>query len=255
MATIYLEKWQNSGATLVYRYVLNNFSFFSYAINTPVTPTPMPQMEAKDQLLIKLEGNSSVVKLTWKVKDEGSNQETYAGVASRYIPEILAFFRDNFPSRGVDSLTDSYKFIINYSPTPFELTGVINAVNFETNGSEVNTLNASCDFIVGTIVPSGYESDPPSQPLNFTASSTTSTDIDLTWTTPQVAGSSAITGYNVQYIRSDIYEADWHTIDVGLVTTYQITGLVSTKPYFVRVLPRNTGGIGARSKELEVTVV
>lgn len=256
MVLIYLEKWSNNGSTLVYRYKLKNFKFLTYGINTPVTPTPMPQMEAKDLLLIKLEGNSSPVKISWTVKDENENQETYAGIATRYVYEILAFFRDRFPSSGVDSLTDSYKFIIEYGGSNnFELTGVINAINFETNEGTPNTFVATADFMVGTIIPSGYETDPPSQPLNFTATSSLSQKIDCSWTAPQSSGSSAITGYKLQYIRADIYQNDWTTISLGVVTTYQITGLVSTKPYFVRVIPTNTQGVGAKSVEVQVTVV
>ena len=57
MGKIFLIKYDEDGAW-EYRYELSNFKSITYDLNTPVSPMPLPEENAQENVLIKIEGNS-----------------------------------------------------------------------------------------------------------------------------------------------------------------------------------------------------
>ena len=63
--------------TKLFEYELGNFKRLSYDINSPVSPAPLPEEDSDENILLKIEGNSSQLTLAWKIKDETTNRLIY----------------------------------------------------------------------------------------------------------------------------------------------------------------------------------
>ncbi|MFN5604944.1 MAG: fibronectin type III domain-containing protein, partial [Actinomycetes bacterium] len=73
----------------------------------------------------------------------------------------------------------------------------------------------------------------------------------ITWAAPNNNG-SAITGYKVNVYRGDTLN---RSTDVGIVTSYNVTGLTNGTPYSFRVVASNLRGDSDESLALEGTPV
>lgn len=85
------------------------------------------------------------------------------------------------------------------------------------------------------------------------ASITAADAIHLSWTTP-ADGGSAITGYHIDYsVNSDMTSATG--VDVGVVNTYDITGLSASTTYYAWVAATNFDGTSLASTTVSAAVV
>ena len=68
----------------------------------------------------------------------------------------------------------------------------------------------------------------------------------VTWTRPTVSGGSTITSYSIQYKRSNEFEMTYSnkTVNRGHTTSSDITGLVLSTQYSVRIASVNELGTG-----------
>lgn len=247
MVDMFLIKFDPDGNEK-FKYRLGNFEGFTYDINSPVTPAPLPEEDSSDNVLVKIEGNSSILKLRWKIHNTDTNREILVPVATKTMPENILFFKNQF--RPV-SIEDSYSLLIDFPLTPITWFGTIANIHMNTTKGEPVTLNASTSFLEGTII-ALYDIDVPSQPTNFSITSTVAGEIDVAWTTPFDEGSSAITGYRIQYA---LLGDNFTNQDVGVVTNDTISGLVSSQIYIVRVAAISNNGTGrfTITKEILVT--
>lgn len=248
MVSVSLVKYDTNGTTPLYTYNFSNFQIWSIKFNTPVTTQPLPEEGADDNVLMKLEGNSTVIGFSWTVREESTNQEVTAGEPTQHIDEIIYFFETKMSP---EHLEDSYKITFNFTNRPLIFYGTINNIDF--NGSETAPaiVNGSFTFYQGKVV-SVYELDPPSQPLNFTAGTSGAGNLETSWTVPSSAGSTAISGYVAQRKKST--ETDWTSFGVGAaVFVKNYTGL-SAGTYYVRVMATNSNGNSQPSEQLTVVV-
>lgn len=195
-------------------YELGNFKRFSYDINSPVSPAPLPEEDSDENILLKIEGNSSQISLAWKIKDESLNRlitnNSESGDGDYYFPsngstktvqEQVHFIRKFFRAASID---DAYQLEVEYdSSDPSKnliFLGTFSQFHFDTAELETLTLNATCKFLEGN-VQALYELDVASPPQNFVASSSTSQTLTYNWDVPLTSGSSAITGYNLYYAK------------------------------------------------------
>lgn len=97
----------------------------------------------------------------------------------------------------------------------------------------------------GSVVIS-YTSGVPGAPTGVSGSPV-NTGVDLVWTAPATVGSSAISGYTVQYAVSPY--SSWTTADMctGTGTTCAVTGLSNGTAYKFKVLATNATGSGSHS--------
>ena len=84
MTDIYMQKVikgveTDSGYTVEKEYKLSNVSTMNIDLNAPISPMPLPQHGAEENILVKIEGNSSTVKLSWIIKDETVTPVTKKG--------------------------------------------------------------------------------------------------------------------------------------------------------------------------------
>jgi len=198
--------------TPLFVWELGNFKRFNYDINSPVSPAPLPEEDSNENILLKIEGNSSQITVAWKIKDEATNRLITNNSASgdgdnffassgstKTIQEQVHFIRKFLRASSID---DSYELKLEYdsSDETKNLTwlGTFTQFHFDTAEVETLTLNANCKFLEGN-VQSMYELDASSPPQNFVISSASSGTLTYTWTAPLSSGSSTITGYNLYY--------------------------------------------------------
>lgn len=92
--------------------------------------------------------------------------------------------------------------------------------------------------------------DPPNAPTSLTATAGNA-QIALSWTAPSAPGSSAITGYTVEYTPSG---GSAQTVSTGSTgTSYTLTGLTNGTSYTVRVAAVSAAGAGAYSASVSGT--
>ncbi len=128
------------------------------------------------------------------------------------------------------------------------------------------TYRISAINFIGTSVPSGTVSATtsstttvptvPQPPIGLAASVVSSSQINLSWTTPSNNGGSAITGYKID--RSINGGSSWGTLvsNTGsTATTYSNTALVSNTAYAYRVSAINSVGTSAVSNTASGTTL
>ena len=99
--------------------------------------------------------------------------------------------------------------------------------------------------------PGGDQPDPPSAPNSLSAAATEST-IDLSWSVPDDDGGASIDGYEIYRGASASELAPYDT--VGVVTTYQDTGVAPGETWHYEVAAFNEAGPGAHSTMASATV-
>lgn len=239
--------FDSGGNELNETYLFPNFTRISYNINTPVTPAPLPEERSDENVLIKIEGNSSTINISWILKDESSNrfldnsQTEIPNTAKVY--EQLVRFKDFFVNSKID---DAFRLQIEY-PNNNTVTwdGTVTKNSFNTGDPQTLTFNASIDFIEGRVF-TVYEIDAPTRPLNFVLTKDSATSFLADWDVPFDSGSSSIIDYIVYYREPKV--STWSETTVTAPTTILTQGsLVSGAKYLVKVRARSNVGLGEPS--------
>ena len=63
---------------IVYRYTIPNLDNLAISYNTPISPMPLPEENAKENVLVKIEGNSATVDIDWSIIDESNSKFAYS---------------------------------------------------------------------------------------------------------------------------------------------------------------------------------
>ena len=63
---------------VVYRYTIPNLDNLAISYNTPISPMPLPEENAKENVLVKIEGNSATVDIDWSIIDESNSKFAYS---------------------------------------------------------------------------------------------------------------------------------------------------------------------------------
>jgi hypothetical protein len=267
---IFIKYWETStGATTneQWRYTLPNFRSITYDMNTPVSPMPMPEETAEDNVLVKIEGNSSALNINWTIKDMGNiktvKHTTLVGAVTEYaasstIRDQIFWFKDVFrPSK----VTSAYKLIIRLDEADpskdIEFPGTFSGFNFNMSSPNLLTFNATAKFMEGTVA-TLYEVDTASAPRNLTLTSPSAGTIDADWDAPSDSGASAISNYKIYYRQWNSGQS-WSTTDVGSNATQKtdISGSTTLPAgtYEVYVEPFTTGlGLGRASFKESINV-
>tara|TARA_R110002124_G_scaffold168177_1_gene335668 strand:+ start:1436 stop:2254 length:819 start_codon:yes stop_codon:yes gene_type:complete len=225
---IFKKYWENeTGVTplVQWTYTLPNFRSITYDMNTPVAPMPMPEEDASENILVKIEGNSSAITINWVIKDQstGTVTETNTGgtesaYASSTIREQVNFFKDVFRPTSVSS---AYELVIRLDeadPTKdINFNGTFSGFNFNMMSPSLLTFNATAKFMEGTVA-SLYEVDTASAPINVTLTSPSAGQINASWTAPTDSGASSIIDYKIYY-RKWFANQNWSSTNVGSSAT------------------------------------
>mgnify|MGYP003147799716 CR=1 FL=1 len=228
----------NTAGTVIITYQIPVFDNFNFSINSPVTPTPLPEEDSSEQILVKVEGNSTTVNLTWKMINYSTDQLTGSGISgnTRTIWEQMLALKNTFRPQSID---DAFTLALVDTSTSADVitwNGTINSIVCSLTSTTPVSATGTIKFIEGSVV-SLYNTDGSKKPTNFTADTGSSSgQIDLTWTLPTDTGtgSPSITGYRIQY-RLNVLQ-DWTTVDYSpSATSKTLSGLTADTSYLVRV--------------------
>lgn len=183
----------------------------------------------------------------WRV-DLGSVQSINKAVINWYSP-----------------LSRSYKYQIEISNDDSTYTLLVDKSANSVNGDTTDIFSASARYVrvtVTGVTPAGgyaafYECQifgsapppPPAPPTGFTATTVSSSQINLNWT-----ASSGATSYNVK--RATVSGGPYTTIATGVTSTgYSDTGLSASTTYYYVVSAVNAGGQSANSAQASATTL
>ena len=242
-----------------YTYTLPNFVSIQYDMNTPVSPMPMPEEDASENILIKIEGNSSSFNINWVIKDmsagtvvETSKTGTESAYASSTIREQINFFTDIFRPSKVSSAYELILRLDEADPTKdIKFEGTFNNFTFNMSSPNLLTFNATAKFLQGTVA-TLYEVDTSSAPTDLVL--TTPNDpnrIYADWEAPNEPGTGNISDYKIFYKRYGSGNS-WASTSTGNTNTVKsdISGVdLVTGVYQVYVQAFTTGlGLGRSSR-------
>jgi len=170
----------------------------------------------------------------------GGNQIIFSGKTvpgdSQYVYVVIYGPSNNFVllSSGTVDNTNNFQITVDTSTQDnqqkFSAKGVYNATAFVMNKSTGKTIN----FIFS---PDG-SAVIPSSPVSLTATSLSSTEIDLSWSAPVMNGGSPITEYQIERDSGN----GFNVIKNITTITYQDTELTPSKQYSYRISAINSAG-------------
>lgn len=247
----------NTAGTVIITYQIPVFDNFNFSINSPVSPTPLPEEDSSEQILVKVEGNSTTVNLTWKMINYTTDQITGSGISgnTRTIWEQMLALKNTFRPKSID---DAFILAVVDTGTSADVitwSGTINSMVCSLTSTTPVSATGTIKFIEGSVV-SLYNTDGSKKPTNFQADTGSSSgQIDLTWSLPTDTGtgSPSITGYRIQYRLNN--GLDWTSVDyTGSATSKTISSLSAGTSYLVRVaMVTGTNTIGDYSRVLVET--
>ena len=267
MGTIIFNKYyEDSSKDVEWTYTLPNFKSITYDMNTPVAPMPMPEEDASENVLVKIEGNSSALTINWTIKDMGTiktvkntakptnsvpNPTPTDYAASSTIRDQIFWFRDTFRASKVSS---AFELIIRLDEADASkdiiFLGTFSGFNFNMMSPSLLTFNATAKFMEGSVA-TLYEVDTSSAPRNLTLTSPSAGQINASWTAPSNPGASSISDYKIYYREWNAGQG-WSSTNVGsnATTKSDISGSTNlpTGTYEVYVEAFTTGlGLGRSS--------
>ena len=188
MASIYI--YRKSAATTNSRNIsarleIDNLEQVSIDMNQPVAPMPLPMEDADENILVKMEGNTETINITWKIPDAGATRIRQRdagdisggqvltdatlgsgiswdgdGTKDNTAGSLVSYLLGNFQGRDIN---DVY-WVVLPDMTPRE--GWINKMTFTISGDSPVVWQGNLQFIVGNVIVS-YGTDSASAPRNF----------------------------------------------------------------------------------------
>ncbi len=194
-----------------------------------------------------LKTNTSFYKGGSKIYFSGTTLNT--DPPSSYITVIINDPNNQFLLlvSGISDSSHTFQIIVDTSTQEnqhkFSLKGVYNATAFIVNKANGKTVN----FVFS---PDGSPFG-PFAPTGLTATSRSSSEIDLSWSIPTINSGSPITGYKIE--RND--GSGFSAIQNTQTTTYQDTGLAPSKQYAYRVSAISSAGTSNPSNVVNATTL
>ena len=206
---MYLVKGADEPYNRVYR--ISNLNNLNWSIDTPVTPMPLPEDTHEENILVKMEGNTAKMDLSWTLV-EGAN----FGTLTQNSSGVYSFSPDNsldvyqqineFKEAFVPTtIGDSYHMIITDDSGNEKMRddGTVSNMSFSVSGGSPIVWNVNCSFYVGNFV-AALEADIPPAPSHVIASSPSANQLKIQITAydgygTSPSGDSAVTGLAYKY--------------------------------------------------------
>lgn len=227
------ESRDRGSTTGYFAYEITNLSNLSWDINTPVSPMPLPEESHKENILVKMEGNSAQMTVSWTLLADGvthfgafdstettaSNRFT-ADSESRTVFKEMDTFKDDFVPENISDgysiwyMSDDLSTIEQQSEE-----GTIASMRFNVDGESPVNWSASCTFLVGNVI-AMFEADVPEAPSKAIMSNTSGTGKFTLLFHPYDGYASStdavtITGLYIQYKKQG--EGIWTDVTQSMV--------------------------------------
>jgi len=203
MVTPFTLTYTNDATGSTVTYTSDNITNINVDFNTPIAPMPLPQMEDKENILIKVEGNTTTANISWKIRDRDATPFSGGAPynAADTAMEQILIFKDHFVPVDV---SDSYVLTIGDT---IVLKGTLMKMSFAISGTSPVVWDGSFQFVHGNVASSqdALLADAPIKTNNsaiLTGQDNTSSghkaDIPQIKTT-YFGVDEGITGYTVKY--------------------------------------------------------
>jgi len=169
---IWLRKYDGDNITMCYKAKV--FTNISWKFASPVSPMPLPEEDGESNVLVKMEGNSHVVNLTFVIKNEKTEN---AGISAFRLVEgsevslggyagssKTIFEQIKWMSSGEDKTASGGGFIGRHMADEFDI-----CILESTNGldladmTEVDAVNTKSEF--DPLLTGGQNSTPADEPV------------------------------------------------------------------------------------------
>ena len=221
-------------------YELESFNSISINKQTPVSPMPLPEEDSEENVLMKIEGNTTTMSLNWTLTNGSSSiaecsydNLTYLHTVNKYMKTGIqtdqsgVFDQVSYIEKYLapNSLNDYFELyildseqIVKSKAKLYHKVGLIQDLQFNTDSSSPVNWQATMNFIEGAVVTSMSENlhQPPTMlatPASpkFTIQSGTS-------------GSNLVrTGITISFEEFQNYSTDDRPITTGLTLRYKKT--------------------------------
>ena len=237
MTQIIIVKTSEGGNTSQTAFLISNLNSFNWDVNPPVTPMPLPEDTHESNILVKMEGNSAQLSVSWTMTkgsyfgtfDSSNNSFTANSETLTSYEQITRFKEEFIPT----FIQDGYSmFVLDETTNNVLLNddGTMTTIRFDVSGQSPVVWNASLQFMVGDVV-SLFEADVPPRPrsVNMSQPNTSVKEIKVEWVefTEFATSADAIetTGVEIHYkFNNDIWKKFTNS---DLITSEQAVGLGS----------------------------
>lgn len=239
-------------------YTIKNFESFNISLRTPISPMPLPEEKSDENVLVKMEGNTQVINLTWTLvasaTDLSFGNQSDTNTLIQTVPQQLTYLSDAMEG---SSLQEKFKLQINYSEVAGEkdliFYGFVTDMSFSQTSTAPVTFTAQLSFIVGNVITT-LDTDVPDEPtsigLTTPSSGGGSGRITATWSVPVYkGGSNAITNYDLEFVNSTSGQIEYKKFAQTASPLTTPTGsLTSNTKFQVRIRANSNEGNGMWSK-------
>jgi hypothetical protein len=246
-------------------YIIQNLDNLSIDHNSPVSPMPLPEDNAEQNILVKIEGNSMIINVSWTVVDGATNfvyygAKTHNGSVWNFGTADTQFTSPTNTLRHINylidifnpiSIQDGFEFSIyndDAAGEVFNYGGNISSMQFSVSGDSPINYTARMQFLVGDVV-SLFEEDIPEQPqlVSVTAGNDSFTAEWKEWDGYSSGEEPTLTGVRIAYKKSA--GGQWEYKDLTSSSSfasggvdngsYTVTGLSNTTSYKVKIGHKN----------------
>lgn len=231
-------------------YTSKNINTVSVEFQTPIAPMPLPQMKDEEVILIKVEGNTTLVNVSWTVIDDGTTP--FTGSSAQTAIAQVAHFKTSFVPVTVE---DSYSLVIGTGAEAMTFAGTLQKMSFNVSGRSPVSWEGSMQFVHGNIQVD-YDEDKADAPIISTIQNKSGTngEVDIVGIHTDYLGSDAgITHYVVAFKPTG--GSSWSTVEHA-TTTHTTIGVLTvdinvTGSHDIKVAAKTTIGIGAYTIPVE----
>lgn len=259
-----------TGANEWATFIIKNIQSLNISLRTPISPMPLPEEGADENVLVKVEGNTKTIRVSFIIHerddfntDAGATCWTYNKLSkndatgtlarnvwySKNVQQQIKFLSNVLEAKG---MMFHHKLQVCYSGdttvTAFAedlvYFGFITNINIDIQGQSPATAQCTIDFIVGDTI-TGLDDDIPSVPKSVSVAPTSSAkELTVGWSAPDDFGGATTSASNLKYYlqysqvgaESDV--SDELEVSAG-TTSYTLTSsnakLESGTRYNVRV--------------------
>ena len=262
-------------------YEFETFNNIGIKKSTPVSPMPLPEEDSSENMLMKIEGNSTSLNLTWTllegVTPAGSGTITHNGTKwvmqsiNSSVNTVFTQLKHIETEIAPNSLNDFYAIQFydteNSTEKLYEKLGLIQGFNFNTDAASPVNWQCTMDFIEGSVITtlSGntHESPTITGSPSYVNPARTAIQVSFEEFQNYLGGDRPeTTGAILRYKKADgvdFWQEKEITFTANTTAPYNytnkafiISGLLTTVDYKVKLSVTTTGGRGEWSQEKEV---
>jgi endonuclease I/DNA/RNA endonuclease YhcR with UshA esterase domain len=149
-----------------------------------------------------------------------------------------------------EAATDNDNAVFNMSLTSGTKTELLTAIGNTANWTKSNSL---ISMPTGSFTVTSSSGNPPETPVAIAASSVSSTSFQANWNSSFAASSYFVDVASDTFFTS--YISGYENLNVGNVTSANVTNLTESTKYFYRVRASNSYGISDNSNVISVTTL